>query len=62
MEERLPPPRFLRIHRSFIVDCQRIEVIRKQQVVVGGTAIPVSDLYASVLYETLRLSGHVPGA
>lgn len=62
MEERLSPPRFLRIHRSFIVDCQRIEVIRKQRVVVGSAVIPVSDLYAPVLYETLRLSGQAPGS
>ena len=57
MEERLPSPRFMRIHRSFIVDCNRIEVIRKQQVVLGGTAIPVSDQFAPMLFDALRLSG-----
>ena len=45
MEERLPSDRFLRVHRSFIVQKSKIRVIDRNRIVFGSVYIPVSDSY-----------------
>lgn len=43
IEEILPADRFMRIHRSFIVNLDRIEVVERNRIVFGKTYIPVSE-------------------
>lgn len=43
MEERLPPRRFLRVHRSFIVALSKISAFRKNKVLINDAEIPVSE-------------------
>lgn len=45
MEERLPADRFLRVHRSFIVQKAKVRVIDRGRIVFGNVTIPVSDSY-----------------
>jgi two-component system response regulator LytT len=45
LEEKLPPKRFMRIHRSFIVSLDKITSMTKNSVHVGKTMITVSDQY-----------------
>ncbi len=45
MEELLPPAKFMRVHRSFIVQKDKIRVIDRGRLVFGKTYIPVSDSY-----------------
>ncbi len=45
MEEKLPADRFLRVHRSFIVQKSKIQVIDKGRIVFGKECIPISDSY-----------------
>lgn len=45
MEERLPTNRFLRVHRSYIVQKGKIRVIDRGRIVFGQVYIPVSDSY-----------------
>lgn len=45
MEERLSADRFLRVHRSFIVQKSKIRVIDRGRIVFGQVHIPVSDSY-----------------
>ena len=45
MEGKLPANRFMRVHRSFIVNLQRIEIIERSRIVFGKVYIPVSDQY-----------------
>ena len=45
MEELLPPTKFMRVHRSFIVQKYKINVIDRVRLVFGKTYIPVSDSY-----------------
>ncbi len=45
MEERLPADRFLRVHRSFIVQKGKIRVVDRGRIVFGNVYIPVSDSY-----------------
>lgn len=49
MEERLPSDRFLRVHRSFIVQTSMIKVIEHNRIVFGKTYIPISDTYKAAL-------------
>jgi two-component system, LytTR family, response regulator LytT len=45
MEIKLPASRFMRVHRSFIVNLQRVETIERFRIVFGPVFIPVSDQY-----------------
>ena len=46
VEERLPKDIFMRIHRSFIVNLEKIAIIERQCIVFDKkTYIPIGDLY-----------------
>ncbi len=49
MEEKLPANRFIRVHRSFIVQKQKIKIIEKGRIIFGKDHIPVSDSYKQEL-------------
>lgn len=49
MEEKLPSDRFIRVHRSFIVQKKKIKIIDKGRIVFGKEYIPISDSYKQVL-------------
>lgn len=45
IEEELPPPQFIRIHKSYIVSVAFITAIRKSSVFVDSLELPLSDTY-----------------
>lgn len=45
LEEALPKNRFIRVHRSYIVNKRNIKVIDRSRVAFGDTFIPISDTY-----------------
>jgi DNA-binding LytR/AlgR family response regulator len=46
IEEQLPPERFMRVHRSYIVNLSRISVIERSRIIFDGDVyIPVSEQY-----------------
>lgn len=45
MEESLPSERFMRVHRSYIVQKSKIEVVERGRIVFGKNFIPISDNY-----------------
>jgi DNA-binding LytR/AlgR family response regulator len=48
VEKVLPPDRFMRVHRSYIVNLTKISVIERNRIVFDGNVyIPVSDQYKS---------------
>ncbi len=49
MEEGLPSDRFIRVHRSFIVQKNKIKVIDRGRIVFGKEYIPVSESYKQEL-------------
>ena len=55
MEELLPANRFMRVHRSYIVQKEKIRIIDRGRIVFDKTYIPISDSYKqafqSFLYE-----------
>ncbi|MFR3549905.1 MAG: LytR/AlgR family response regulator transcription factor, partial [Coprobacter sp.] len=47
LEDVLPSDRFIRVHRSFIVQADKIKVIERNRIVFGKQYIPISDSYKS---------------
>lgn len=45
LEEKLPTSKFMRVHRSFIVNLDKISAVTKNTILIGPTTIPVSDQY-----------------
>jgi len=55
IEEKLPPLKFMRIHRSYIVALNKIDFIEEGVININGAAIPVADAYKSALNNRLNL-------
>ncbi len=45
LEEKLPSTKFMRVHRSFIVNLDQISAITKNSIQIDNNTIPVSDQY-----------------
>jgi two-component system, LytTR family, response regulator LytT len=43
MEAKLPAGKFMRVHRSFIVNLEKISTIERSRIVFGTVYIPVSE-------------------
>ncbi len=54
IEEKLPTKGFMRIHKSFIVNIDKIESIRSQSITIGENHIPVSDAHLESLMRVLN--------
>jgi DNA-binding LytR/AlgR family response regulator len=54
LESKLPGDRFMRVHRSFIVNLAKIDTIERSRIVFGKTYIPVSDQYKDKFQEFLN--------
>lgn len=45
LEDLLPSQRFIRVHRSYIVQTSKIKVVERNRIVFGKQYIPISDSY-----------------
>lgn len=45
LEDFLPHPPFMRVHRSFIVNMTKVEMIDRGRIIIGNAVIPVSESY-----------------
>ncbi len=50
---KLPPEKFMRVHRSFIVNLERIETIDRSRIVFGKEYIPIGEQYKEKFQEYL---------
>ena len=53
IEEKLPPGKFFRIHKSYIISVKHITTIRKNSVFLGEMELPLSDLYKEDLMREI---------
>lgn len=53
LEIKLPSTQFMRVHRSFIVNLEKIDTIERSRIVFGKVYIPVSDQYKEKFQEFL---------
>ena len=54
VEEKFPTSRFVRIHRSFIVNLNRIQALEDNSANVGGKLIPVGQTYLREVMQRLN--------
>ncbi len=54
MEEMLPSSRFIRVHRSFIVQKSKIREIERNRIVFGDVYIPIGDSYKQAFQDFLK--------
>lgn len=54
LEEQLPADKFIRIHNSFIVALNAIEVVQKNEVEIKGASLPIGDTYRKSFKEFIE--------
>ena len=55
METILPPNRFIRIHKSYIINKDKINYLEKGKVVINNQHLPVGDTYRERLTAQLKI-------
>jgi two-component system response regulator LytT len=53
LESKLPESKFMRVHRSFIVNLDSIKTIERNRIVFGDLRIPITDQYKEKFQEFL---------
>ena len=51
VEEYLPSPEFMRIHRSYIVHMPKVELIDRFRIVIGDQYLPISESYKNEMLK-----------
>lgn len=54
IEEKLVPPDFIRVHRSFIVNIRKIQYLHRNYVMVGDKEIPIGDNYKDSFLQVIN--------
>ena len=49
LEERLPKEKFRRIHRSYLANMTKFNVIERGKLIYGSLGIPISDTFSDVV-------------
>ena len=52
-EKLLPPSTFIRVHRSYIVNKEKVTSLKGRELYISDKKIPVSDRYYSKVKEQL---------
>lgn len=60
LEEQLPSPLFVRIHRSYIVNVKKIDAIDRNRVILGQYRLPIGESYDKGLYSALSGTSLLP--
>ncbi len=55
VEERLPPSKFARVHRSYLAAIQKIDTIQDGALIIQGKAVPVADAYRAALNKRMNI-------
>jgi len=54
LEEELPETQFMRVHRSFIVSLNNVDVVERSQIIINEQRITVSEQYKSRFLEFIN--------
>jgi two-component system, LytTR family, response regulator len=55
LEEKLPSPRFIRVHKSYIVAVSKIESVERSRIFIKKQTIPIGDTYRDAFFEILKI-------
>jgi two-component system, LytTR family, response regulator len=53
LQESLPYPQFLRVHKSYLVALDKIESVERQRIFLGKTVIPIGDTYKDEFFRVV---------
>jgi len=53
IDQKLPDPDFIRVHRSYIVRIDKIKAIEETLIIIGKNLIPIGDSYRPTLMKRL---------
>ena len=56
LEEQLPAERFMRVHRSFIVALDKVQVVERSQIVFGNQRITIADANKEAFLQRVRIN------
>lgn len=51
--EQLPTYMFLRVHRSFIININRVSQITHEEIIIGSVHIPIGESYREIIREKI---------
>jgi DNA-binding LytR/AlgR family response regulator len=51
--EKLPPDRFFRVHKSYIVAFDKIDMIENSRIVIGNQRIPIGESYRTLFFNMI---------
>ena len=54
IEMKLPPKKFLRVHRSYIIPIEKINVLDENTVMIGDKTIPIGKSYKDAFMDRLN--------
>ena len=54
LQELLPTPQFLRVHKSWLVAINKIDSVERQRIFIGKTIIPVGDTYKEAFTQIVE--------
>jgi DNA-binding LytR/AlgR family response regulator len=52
--EKLPVGSFFRVHKSYIVSVDRIDMIENSRIVIGNQRIPIGESYRSSFFNMIN--------
>ena len=58
IEEKLPPPAFIRTHKSFLAAANKITTVKRDFVYIGQKEVPVSESYKENITKVLNRLEH----
>jgi DNA-binding LytR/AlgR family response regulator len=53
LEKELPPERFLRVHRSYLISLEKVDLVEGHEIVIKGKRIPISRSLQETIFNTL---------
>lgn len=54
VEDALPEPHFIRVHRSYIVALNKIDSIERSRICIGDKIIPIGDTYRDEFFKVIE--------
>lgn len=55
VEQRLPPSKFIRVHRSYIVALNKIDSLQEGSLIIQGKPVPIADTYRMSLQKKMNI-------
>lgn len=51
---KLPPNDFVRVHRSYVIALRSIDVVSKNEIIIGNKFIPIGESYRNALFHIIH--------